>query len=183
MSGNTLEGVDRKKCPSAQFHGHLLVKIAQKVATDIPDGKNCMDPTSDEAIKIVEVIIAFDGLADALRGAFILQICSSKAASSVMMLPNLKIRLKSVGVGIIILNENSLHMSHYGRISWNLHVNKKLHNGAHTTKMICMETIHYLRQDLFEWHHFFVLGADQTYRFEWHRIFFYIEQISKKDIK
>ena len=126
MSGNTLEGVDRKKCPSAQFHGHLLVKIAQKVATDIPDEKNCMDPTSDEAIKIVEVIIAFDGLADALRGAFILQICSSKAASSVMMLPNLKIRLKSVGVGIIILNENSLHMSHYGRISWNLHVNKKL---------------------------------------------------------
>jgi hypothetical protein len=35
------------------------------------------------------------------------------------MLPNLKESMKASGVGIIILNENSLHlhMSHYGRIN------------------------------------------------------------------
>ena len=36
-----------------------------------PDGKNCMNPTPEEAIKIVEVIIAFARLADALRGAVV----------------------------------------------------------------------------------------------------------------
>ncbi len=47
----------------------------------------------------------------------------------------------------------------------------------------CMETIHYLRRDPFEWHHFFQLGTDQTYRFEWQRIFLYLAQISEKDIQ
>jgi hypothetical protein len=81
-----------------------------------PDGKNCMDPTPEEAIEIVEVIIAFARLADALRGAVVLQICGGKQASKVM-LPELKKRMKSSCVGIIILNKNSLHMSHYGRIN------------------------------------------------------------------
>jgi hypothetical protein len=64
--------------------------------------------------------------------------------------------------------DGSCAMGHGGR-GHSIHiwpVNNKLHNGAHTTKMICMETIHYPRQDFFEWHHFFVLGADQTYCFE-----------------
>ena len=34
-----------------------------------PDGKNCMDPTPDEAIEIVEFIIAFAILANAVLGA------------------------------------------------------------------------------------------------------------------
>ena len=45
---------------------------------------------------------------------------------------------------------------------------------------ICMETIHYLRRDLFEWHHFFVLGTDQTYHFEWHRIFYIGHRFPRK---
>jgi hypothetical protein len=75
-----------------------------------------MDPTPEEASNIVDVIIALARLADALRGLVVLQICGGKAASKVM-LPKLKKRMNSSGVGIIILNENSLHMSHYGRIN------------------------------------------------------------------
>jgi hypothetical protein len=78
MSGKTLKDVDRSKCPSAQFNDQILVRIAQMLATGImfcnfrgeckrtPDGKNCMNPTPEEAIKIVEVIITFARLADAL---------------------------------------------------------------------------------------------------------------------
>ena len=128
MSSKTLEGVDRSKCPSAQFNDQILVRIAKTLATDIvfsnfwgeckrkPDGKNCMDPTPEEAIKIAEVIIAFARFADALRGAIVLQICGGKQASCIM-LPKLKESMKASGVGIIILNENSFHMSHYGRIN------------------------------------------------------------------
>jgi hypothetical protein len=43
-----------------------------------------------------------------------------------------------------------------------------------------METIHYLRQDPFEWHHFFVLGTDQIYCFEWHHIFYIGHRFLKK---
>jgi hypothetical protein len=128
MSGKTLEYVDRSKCPSAQFNDQILDRTAQTLATGImfcnfrgeckrkPDGKNCMDPTPEEAIKIVAVIIAFARLADALRGAVVLQICGGKQASSIM-LPKLKESMKASGVGIIILNENLLRMSHYGRIN------------------------------------------------------------------
>jgi hypothetical protein len=78
MSGKTLEGVDRSKCPSAQFNDQILIRIAQTLSTGImfcnfrgeckrtPDGKHCMNPTPEEAIEIVEVIIAFARLADAL---------------------------------------------------------------------------------------------------------------------
>jgi hypothetical protein len=137
MSGETLEGVDRSKCPSAQFNDQILVRIAQTLATGImfcnfrgeckrkPDGKNCMEPTPEEAIKIVEVIIAFARLADALRGAVVLQICGGKQASKVM-LPKLKERMKSSGVGIIILNENSFHMSFYGYINLRVFFTKDL---------------------------------------------------------
>ena len=126
--GKTLVGIDRAQCPSAQFNDQILVKIAQALATGImfcnfrgectrkPDGKNCMDPTPEEAIEIVEVIIAFARLADALRGAVVMQICIGKHASSVM-LPKLKESMEASGVRIIILNENSFHMSHYGRIN------------------------------------------------------------------
>ncbi len=128
MSGNALEGDDHEECPSAQFYDRVLVYIAKTLGTDImfcnfrgkckrkPDGKNCMDPTPEEAIEIVDVIIALARLADALRGAVVLQICGGKKASMVM-LPKLKKRMKSLGIGIIILNENSLHMSHYGYIN------------------------------------------------------------------
>jgi hypothetical protein len=137
MSGKTLEYVDRSKCPSAQFNDQILDRIAQTLATGImfcnfrgeckrkPDGKNCMDPTPEEAIKIVEVIIAFARLADALRGAVVLQICGGKQASSVM-LPKLKESMKASGVGIIILNKNSLRMSHYGRINPRVFSTKEL---------------------------------------------------------
>ena len=137
MSGKTLEGVDRSKCPSAQFNDQILIRIAQTLSPGImfcnfrgeckrtPDGKNCMDPTPEEAIKIVEVIIAFARLADALRGAVVLQICGGKQASSVM-LPKLKESMKASGVGIIILNENSFHMSHYGRINSRVFFTKDL---------------------------------------------------------
>jgi len=137
MSGETLEDVDRSKCPSAQFSDQILVRIAQTLATGImfcnfwgkckckPDGNNCMDPTPEEAIKIVEVIIAFARLADALRGAIVLQICGGKQASCIM-LPKLKESMKASGVGIIILNENSLHMSHYGRINPRVFFTKEL---------------------------------------------------------
>jgi hypothetical protein len=95
--GETLKDVDRAQCPSAQFNDQILVRIAQMLATGImfcnfrgeckrtPDGKNCMNPTPKEAIKIVEVIIAFARLADALRGAVVLQICGGKQASKVML--------------------------------------------------------------------------------------------------
>ncbi len=128
MSGNTLKGIDREKCPSAQFYDRVLVNIAKTLRTDImfcnfrgeckrtPDEKNCKDPTPEEAIEIVDVVITFARLADALRGAVILQICGSKTASKVM-LPKLKKRMNSLGVGIIILNENSLHMSQYSHIN------------------------------------------------------------------
>ena len=137
MSGKTLEDIDRSKCPSAQFNDQILVRIAQTLATGIkfcnfrgeckrkPDGKNCMDPTPEEAIEIVEVIIAFARLADALRGAVVLQIYGGKQASSVM-LPKLKESMKASGVGIIILNENSFHMSHYGRINSRVFFTKDL---------------------------------------------------------
>jgi hypothetical protein len=90
-----------------------------------PDGKNCMDPTPEEAIKIVEVIISFARLADALRGAVVLQICGGKHASSIM-LPKLKESMKASGIGIIILNENSLHMTHYGCINPRVFFTKEL---------------------------------------------------------
>jgi hypothetical protein len=104
MSGNTLKGIDRDKCPSAQFYDRVLVNIAKTLRTDIMfcnfrgecqrtlDEMNCMDPTPEEAIKIVEVIITFAKLADALQGAVVLQICGGKAASRVM-LPKLKKRI------------------------------------------------------------------------------------------
>jgi hypothetical protein len=137
MSGNTLKDVDHSNCPSAQFNDQILVRIAQTLATGImfcnfrgeckrtPDGKNCMNPTPKEAIKIVEVIIAFARLADALRGAVVLQICGGKHASSVM-LPKLKKSMKASGIGIIILNENSFHMSHYWRINSRVFFTKDL---------------------------------------------------------
>jgi hypothetical protein len=137
MSGETLEDVDRSKCPSAQFNYQILVRIAQTLATGImfcnfrgeykhtPDGKNCMNPTPEEAIDIVEVIIAFARLADVLRGAVVLQICGGKQASSVM-LPKIKESMKASGIGIIILNENSFHMSHYGRINPRVFFTKEL---------------------------------------------------------
>jgi hypothetical protein len=136
MSGETLEGVDRSKCPSAQFNDQILVNIAQTGPVILfcnfrgeckrtPDGKNCMDPTPEEAKQIVEVIIAFARLADALRGAVVLQICGGKQASSVM-LPKLKESMKASGVGIIILNENSFHMSHYGHINSRVFFTKDL---------------------------------------------------------
>ena len=101
MSGETLEGVDRSKCPSTQFHDQILVQIAQTLGTVImfcnfrgeckrtPNGQNCMDPTPEEAIDIVEVIITFARLADAMRGAVVLQFCGGKKASKVI-LPKLK---------------------------------------------------------------------------------------------
>jgi hypothetical protein len=134
--GKTLVGIDRAQCPSAQFNDQILVRIAQ-TATGImfcnfrgkckrtSDGKNCMHPTPEEDIKIVEVIIAFARLADALQGAVVLQICGGKQASSIM-LPKLKKSMKASGVGIIILNENSLHMSHYGRINSRVFFTKDL---------------------------------------------------------
>ncbi len=42
------------------------------------------------------------------------------------MLPKLKKKMNSSGVGIIILNENSLHMSHYGRINPHVFFTKDL---------------------------------------------------------
>jgi len=84
-----------------------------------------MDPTPEEAIKIVEVIITFARLADALQGAVVLQICGGKQASCVM-LPKLKESMKASGVGIIILNKNSLHMSHYGCINPRVFFTKEL---------------------------------------------------------
>ena len=93
MSGETLEDVDHSKCPSAQFNDQILIRIAQMLATGIimfcnfwgkckrkPDGKNCMDPTPEEAIEIVEIIITFARLVDMLRGAVVLQFCSGKQA-------------------------------------------------------------------------------------------------------
>jgi hypothetical protein len=135
--GKTLVGIDHAQCPSAQFNDQILVRIAQTLATGImfcnfrgkckrtSDGKNCMHPTPEEDIKIVEVIIAFARLADALQGAVVLQICGGKQASSIM-LPKLKKSMKASGIGIIILNENSLHMSHYGRINSRVFFTKDL---------------------------------------------------------
>ncbi len=128
MSRNTFEGIDHLKWSSVQFYDCVLENIAQTLGTDImfcnfrgeckgtPDGKNCMDPKPEEAIKIVDIIIVFAKLADALQGAVILQICGGKKASSVM-LHMLKNRLKSSSIGIIILNKNLFHMSHYGCIN------------------------------------------------------------------
>jgi hypothetical protein len=128
MSSNTIEGIDREKCPSAHYYDCIPENITQTVETDImlcnfrgeckrtPDGKNCMDPTPVEAIKIVDVIIAFAELANTLQCAVVLQFCGGKKVSSIM-LPILKKRLKSSGIRIIILNKNSFHMSHYGHIN------------------------------------------------------------------
>ena len=135
--GETLMGFDRAQCPSTQFNDQILIRIAQALETGIifcnfrgeckrtPDGKNCMDPTPEEAKQIVKVIIAFARLADALRGAVVLQICGGKQASSVM-LPKLKESMKAAGVGIIILNENSFHRSHYGHINSHVFFTKDL---------------------------------------------------------
>ena len=71
-----------------------------------------MDLTPEEAIEIVGVIIAFAILADVLRGAVVLQFCSGKAASKAL-LPKLRKRLKSLGVGIIILERELVsHVSY-----------------------------------------------------------------------
>ena len=90
MSGKTLEDIDRSKCPSTQFSDQILNRIAQTLVTGNmfcnfrgeckrkPDGKNCMDPTPEEAIEIVEIIITFARLVDMLRGAVVLQFCSGK---------------------------------------------------------------------------------------------------------
>jgi hypothetical protein len=98
MSGNALEGDDREECPSAQFYDLVLVNIAKTLGTDImfcnfrgkrkrkPDGKNCMDHKAEEAIEIVDVIIALPRLADALRGAVALQICGGEKKASMVML-------------------------------------------------------------------------------------------------
>ncbi len=48
-----------------------------------------MDSTPEEAIKIVDVLIVLAGLADALRGAVVLQIWGGKKVSSIMS-PKLK---------------------------------------------------------------------------------------------
>ena len=54
-----------------------------------------------------------------------MQICGGKQVSSVM-LPKLKESMKASGVRIIILNENSLHMSHYGRINSRVFFTKEI---------------------------------------------------------
>jgi hypothetical protein len=81
-----------------------------------PDEKNCVDSKPEEAIKIVEIIIALARLADALRGAIVLQICGGNAASRVM-LTDMNKRMESSGIRIMILNVKSLHMSKYGHIN------------------------------------------------------------------
>ena len=62
--GKTLVGFDHAQCPSAQFNDQILVRIAQVLETGSmfcnfqgkckckPDGKNSMDPTPEEAIKM-----------------------------------------------------------------------------------------------------------------------------------
>ena len=74
----------------------------------------------------MDVIITFASiLANALQGVVILQFCGSKKVSSIM-LPKPKKRLKSLGVGIIILNKNSFRKSHYGCINCRVYFRKDL---------------------------------------------------------
>ena len=54
-----------------------------------PDERNCMDPTPEEAIKIVNVLIVLAGFVDVLQGAVVLQICGGKKVSSIKS-PKLK---------------------------------------------------------------------------------------------
>ena len=84
-----------------------------------------MDPTPEEAIEIVEIIITFARHADVLRSAVVLQFCGSKEASKVM-LPKLKESMKASGIGIIILNETPFHMSLYGYINPRVFFTKNL---------------------------------------------------------
>jgi hypothetical protein len=77
-----LEGADCDKCPRTQYNDCAPKKIAQTF-----EAHDCVDPKPQEAIKIVDVIIALARLADVLQGAFMLHIGGGKAAS---MLPDLK---------------------------------------------------------------------------------------------
>ena len=62
-----------------------------------------------------------------LEGLDHLKCPSAQFYDRLLMLPKLKKRMKSSGVIIIILSENSLHMSHYGRINSHVVFTKDLH--------------------------------------------------------
>ena len=61
-----------------------------------------------------------------LEGLDHLKCPSAQFYDRLLMLPKLKKRMKSSGVIIIILNENSLRMSHYGRINPRVFSTKEL---------------------------------------------------------
>jgi len=90
------------------------------------DEKDCENPKPKEVITIVEVIFALARLADALQGAVVLQICSGKNGSSVM-LPELKKNMISLGILIIIFIGESLHISHDRCINPHVFHTKGLH--------------------------------------------------------
>ena len=118
-------GIDCLKFLSAHFYERVLVKIAQTFEPDImfcnirgeckgtPDGKNCMAPTPEEAIEILEVIITFAILADALRGAVVLKICGGKKSFCHVAKAGKKIKI--IGVAHVFLRIHQLTHLLYAR--------------------------------------------------------------------
>ena len=118
-----LKGLDRAKCPSANFSDRVLKPFAESLRAKkvyccnirdkcIWDGANCMCATHEEAERMAEVIGVITKLAHRNEAKFIFQNCGGKSIKN-MLIPKIK-KVESSAPTITFVNENSYHLSFYG---------------------------------------------------------------------
>jgi len=115
-----LEGLDRAKCPSANFNDRVLKPVAarlraKKVYCNIRDvcirkndNCNCMCAKSEEAERMAEVIGVIAKFAHQKEAKFIFQNCGGKSITTTLI-P--KIKKESSAPTIAFVNEDSYHLS------------------------------------------------------------------------
>ena len=95
-----LKGLDRAKCPSANFSDRVLKPFAESLRAKkvyccnirdacIRDGANCMCATHEEAERMAEVICVFAEFAHQKEAKFIFQNCGGKSITK-KLIPKIK---------------------------------------------------------------------------------------------
>ena len=119
-----LEGLDRAKCPSANFNDNVLKPVAASLRAKmvycnirdvcIRDGDNCncMPATHEEAERMAKVIGVIAKLAHQRKAKFIFQNCGGKSITKTLI-PKIK-KVESSAPTIAFVNEDSYHLSFYG---------------------------------------------------------------------
>ncbi len=116
-----LEGLDRAKCPSANFNDNVLEPVAASLRAKmvycnirdvcIRDGVNCLPATTEEAKRLAEVIGVIAKLAHQKEAKFIFQNCGGKSIKTTLI-PMIK-KVESSAPTITFVNEDSFHLSFY----------------------------------------------------------------------